>query len=548
MGLVGVEGCARTPTHFLTSGVHMPAGRRGRPYQVPDDTSSIRSARVDVDARVGWLLLMSRLHHPDPGFGSGESFNAALQQVGLRADRSAVSRWESGKVTPRYQVLMAYEQALGLSPGHLTSVVNALRRSLGGEDLPAWAPVLDVRQAAFHDELDRLTDAIVDDDATGAEWLSFGHHVAAAKNLYLHRDVWRHLAGRLVQEMSLSVGVAYLQRFEAMRLLLEHRVAQRWLLEAVGAFLNDPAVQVINDPVGVLEISRAPEAAEIVLDTFFTTESAEVLWATSESVAIKIEAGDYDEDEISRIELSLGVRLKEPGASAGAFSDLIMALPRSAQQRLLRDSRAVPEHDQLQQAAIHGERFEPETTRKVSARLASAVRSRLSAGQLYDDDEMTPRLIREALFAARGDRTHYASIFLHGSPMRGALAAVLAAEIDRAGLEDPLTPRFARLLRYVVTVEQEEAMLGWLPRASGAVARDFARALGHMASRGSLAALTPLLEGSGPDTILLDRALLYGLGMRQDPSLAAVAADLDRSEPIRAGAAWWLRQGGAVRR
>jgi len=490
---------------------------------------------------------MSRLHHPDPGFGSGESFNAALEQVGLRADRSAVSRWESGKVTPRYQVLMAYEQALGLSPGHLTSVVNALRRSLGGQDLPAWAPVLDVGQPAFHDELDRLVDLIVEDLGTGAEWLSFGQHVAAAKNLYLHRDVWHRLTTRLIHELSLSVGVAYLQRFEAMRLLLEHRVAERWLLEAVGAFLDDPAVQVINDPVGVLEISRASEAAEIVLDTFFTTESAEVLWATGESVAIKIEAGDYDQEEIRRIELSLGRRLKQPDASAGNFSDLIMALPPAAQQRLLRESRAVPEHDQLRQAAAHGERWAPETTRRVSARLAAAVRSRLPSAQLYDDDKMTPRLIREALFAARGNRTHYASIFLHGSPMRESLAAVLATEIDRVGLDDPLTPRFARLLRYVVTVEQEEAMLAWLPQASGAVARDFARALGHMASKGSLAALTSLLERPGSDVVLLDRALLYGLGMRQDPSLAGVAADSDRSEPIRAGAEWWLARGGAVR-
>ncbi len=525
----------------------MPAGRRGRPYQVPDDTSSISSARVDVDARVGWLLLMSRLHHPDPGFGSGESFNAALHEVGLRADRSAVSRWESGKVTPRYQVLTAYEQVLGLPTGQLTSVVNALRRSLGGEDLPAWAPVLDVRHDAFHDELDRLTDAIVDGQATGAEWTSFGHHVAAAKTLYLHRGVWQLLARRLIQELSRSVGMAYLQRLEAVRLLLEHRGAQRWLLAAVGEFLDDPAVQVINDPVGVLEISRAPEAAEIVLATFFATKSSEVLWAAAEAVAIKIEARDYDREQIRRIEQSLGLRLKEPSASAGAFSDLMMALPRTAQARLLRGSRTVPDHEQLRQAAANGERFAPDTTRKVSGRLATVVRSRLPAAELYDEDKLTPRLIREALFAARGNRTHYASIFLHGSPMRAALAAALAAEIDHVGLDHPLTPRFARVLRYVVTGEQEEAMLSWLPHARGAVARDFARALGHMPSSGSLSELTSMFGHRGRDKVLLDRALLYGLGMRQDPSLTGVAADSARPDAIRSGAAWWLRQGGAVR-
>ncbi|MEP6667123.1 MAG: helix-turn-helix transcriptional regulator [Nocardioidaceae bacterium] len=134
----------------------MAPGRRGRPYQVPEDTTSLRAASVNVDARVGWLLLMSRLHHHDPDLALGEQFNAALRRVGLQADRSAVSRWESGKVTPRYSVLVAYEQALGLRAGQLTSVVNALRRALGGEGLPAWMPILDSRSEGFHERLDSL--------------------------------------------------------------------------------------------------------------------------------------------------------------------------------------------------------------------------------------------------------------------------------------------------------------------------------------------------------------------------------------------------------
>ena len=118
----------------------MAAGRRGRPYQVPEDHTPIGGDSIDIDARVGWLLLMSRLHHPDPDLALGECFNAALRKVGLQADRSAVSRWESGKVTPRYSVLVAYEQALGLRVGQLTSVVNAQRRAFGGEGLSGTGP------------------------------------------------------------------------------------------------------------------------------------------------------------------------------------------------------------------------------------------------------------------------------------------------------------------------------------------------------------------------------------------------------------------------
>ncbi len=522
----------------------MAAGRRGRPYQIPEDTTSLRSPTADVDARVGWLLLMSRLHHPEPGFALGESFNAALQSVGLRADRSAVSRWESGKVTPRYSVLQAYELALGMPPGQLTSVVNALRRALGGEGLPAWMPVLDPKSSSFHDELDRLFEALVEGPGTGPEWTSLAHHVAATDTMYVPSAVWKQLSQRLVQQMSRSVGITYLQRFEAMRLLLEHRIAHPWLLHAVGEFLDDPAVQIINDPIGVLELSRASEAAAVILDTFFTTQSLDVFWAAAEAVAIKIEEDCYTDAQIARIEGVVSARLKGPQATASGFEDLIMALPERSQERLLYASRGVTGHEELAQAAAHGERFSPVTTRRVSQRVAEAVRERLPASNLYDEDKMTPRLIREALFAARGNRTHYACIFLHGSPIRSPLSAALADEIEAVGLDDPMTPRFVRLIRYLASPSQEEQMLSWLPKAPPMVARDLALGLGHIDSQHSLDELVPLIAG---DRSPLDRALLYGLGMRQASAMHEVAADERQPQHVRDGAAWWIRQGGAVR-
>ncbi len=522
------------------------AGRRprGRPYQIPEDTTSLRSPTADVDARVGWLLLMSRLHHPDPGFALGESFNAALEAVGLRTDRSAFSRWESGKVTPRYSVLQAYEQALGMPPGQLTSVVNSLRRALGGEGLSTWMPVLDPKSPQFHAELDRLFDNLIDSPGTGQDWTSMAHHVAATDTMYVPAAVWRRLSRRLVQEMSRSVGVAYLQRFEAMRLLLEHRVAHQWLLKAVGEFLDDPAVQVINDPMGVLELSRAPEAAAVILDTFLTTKSLDVFWAAADAIAIKIEEDCYDDEQIVKIEQVVSRRLSQPGASAAGFEDLVIALPEDTQQRLLRQSRGVAGHEELAQAAAHGERFSPDTTRRVSQRIADAVRARLPAANLYEEDKMTPRLIREALFAARGNRTHYACVFLQGSPIRRPVASALAAEVEEVGLDDPLTPRFVRVLRYLANPPQEEQMLMWLPKAPANVARDLALGLGHIDSQRPLDELLPLITG---DRSLLDRALLYGLGMRQATALHHVADDECQPAHVRAGAQWWIRHGGAVR-
>jgi hypothetical protein len=487
---------------------------------------------------------MSRLHHPDPDLALGESFNAALRRVGLRADRSAVSRWESGKVTPRYSVLVAYEQALGLRGGQLTSVVNAQRRAFGGPGLPAWMPTLDAKSDGFHERLDALFDALLEGPATGPEWTSLAHHVAAAGTMYVHRRVWDDLSVKLIDQMARSVGVAYLQRFEAMRLLLEHRAAHPWILRATADFLDDPAVQIVNDPMGVLEISTAPESAALALERFLTTKSRDVLGAAADAVAIKVEDGYYSDEQIGSIELALNARLQQPDADTALFEELILTMPEPARARLIRAARGLDGADQVAQSASQGERFGAETARAMSDSIASQLRERFPSSRLYDEDRMTPRLIREALFSSRVGRAHYASLALVGSPFRAELAGVLTDEIERVGLEDRAAPRLARLLRYLARPQQEEALLRWLPKAPPAVGRDFALAIGHVLSDRPLRDLLPLIAG---DRSLLDRALIYGLGMRQADALHELADDGERPPHVRSAAEWWRRHGGAVR-
>lgn len=523
----------------------MTTGRRGRPYQVPEDTTSLNGPTIDVDSRVGWLLLMSRLHHANPDLALGESFNMALREAGLQADRSAVSRWESGKVTPRYSVLMAYERALGLRAGQLTSVVNAQRRAFGsGGGPPAWRPILDASTRGFHERLDSLFDVLLDGSGTGPEWTALAHHVSAAGTVYVHGAVWRHLSEMLVDEMTRSVGVAYLQRFEALKLLLEHRVAHPWLLSATGDFLDDPAVQIVNDPVSVLEASDSVQAAQLVLDKLLTTQSPDVLAAAANAVALKIDAHCYTARELDHIEQAVSQHLRSAGASAVMFEELIMTMPEPARARLLQATRGFAGHEQVTQSATHGERISPEVARRVSQRLADSVRGRLPTSNMYDDDKMTPRLIREALFSARSERGHYASLALVGSPFKPYLAAALAEEIQQTGLHDPMTTLFARLLRYLAVSEQEEALVSWLPAAPDQVVLQIALTLGHLDSQRGLSEILPLIKGDGS---LLDRALVYGLGMRQSAALQDLASDESRPARVREAADWWLRHGGAVR-
>ena len=87
--------------------------------------------------------------------------------------------------------------------------------------------MLDPQSEAFHLRLDHLLDILLSDKATGPDWTEFGYFVSAPDMLYLHGSVWRELTFRLVDQMARSVGLAYLQRFETIRILLEHRMPSR---------------------------------------------------------------------------------------------------------------------------------------------------------------------------------------------------------------------------------------------------------------------------------------------------------------------------------
>ena len=522
----------------------MSAGRRGRPYQVPEDRTSLRASTIDVDARVGWLLLMSRLHHRNAELAPGGPFMAALSELGLQADRSAVSRWESGKMQPRFSVITAYERVLELRQGQLSTVVNALRRAYSPEGQRAWAPVLDPQSEAFHLRLDHLLDILLSDKATGPDWTEFGYFVSAPDMLYLHGSVWRELTFRLVDQMARSVGLAYLQRFETIRILLEHSIAQSWLLRAAGDYLSDPSVQIVNDPVGVLEISPAPEAAAVLLEKFVQTESESVFEATVAGIAYKVGMGQFSAADLDRIEATLMRAMRHRKREIGGLEEVMVAMPEAAQNRLMDASRGLRGHQDLATVAAHGEWVRPDTAKRVSQQLADQVRSKLPSAALYDEDLMTPRIIREALFSARGEHRHHASLALLGSPFRKHLAAALADQIDASAWEDPAVPRMLRLLRYLAGREQEADLLRWIPRADDLVVREMVLTLGHLPASGAdLGVLVERLKG---DSSMLDRAILYGLGMRQDRSLVGLANDPRHPASLRSAAAWWLRQGGAV--
>src|SRR5688572_22252967 len=117
--------------------------RPGRVQKIANDETPLNSSKPDIDARIGWLLAMSRLHHRNPEFQEGKRFVETLGEVGFPASRSLLSRWESGEIPISYEGMSAYEAALGLETGGISSLTGYIRASLTGVRTRVMRPKLD---------------------------------------------------------------------------------------------------------------------------------------------------------------------------------------------------------------------------------------------------------------------------------------------------------------------------------------------------------------------------------------------------------------------
>jgi hypothetical protein len=106
--------------------------RPGRVQKIAYDETPLNARKPDIDARIGWLLAMSRLHHTEPEMADGRRFVEALTAAGCVASRSLVSRWESGEIPISYEGMSGYERALGLEIGRISSLTGYMRAAMPG--------------------------------------------------------------------------------------------------------------------------------------------------------------------------------------------------------------------------------------------------------------------------------------------------------------------------------------------------------------------------------------------------------------------------------
>jgi transcriptional regulator with XRE-family HTH domain len=524
----------------------MPARPRrpGRTQRIAYDASPLSSPNPDIDARIGWLLATSRLHHRDAALHDGRQFTEALAESGLPASRSLLSRWESGEIPISYEGMTAYETALGLEPGQISSITGYIRASIPGVKAKVVRPKLEPTSREFADRLDELIDLAEDGEARARDWQELGWHLAAAPMIHLRARTWTDLAHQVVNQLPRSVKVAYRQYSTAAMNMASVPRARDFMVDAIAAYVADPDVQVITNPVGLLDRLPTREAAGLTLDLIERPPNdaafAVGVWVATQ----KVLAGDFTDEERTRLDMLVLRRWRaNPLRASEELAELIANLPEGIRTTLV-DAATKAGLRKLGYVVEHGEGLVSAKARAIAHDLAEGARAKAPTPAPYEEDKMLPRLIREALFHRDSERRHLAALLISASPFSSGttdeLLMLLAAE------EYPpwMRARAATLVRYLSGDDHRMRMLAFLDHPLEDVAVPITQGLGHLS-------FTALSDQALRNTLQREwsprgRAKMYALGMTGSPALQILVRSTSAPGWQVQAARWWLAHGSAI--
>jgi transcriptional regulator with XRE-family HTH domain len=518
-------------------------GRPGRTQRIPVDETPLNAPRPDINARIGWLLVMSRLHHEDASFRDGHRFAEALSATGVPVSRSLVSRWESGKISASYEGMSAYESVLGLEVGQISSITGYLKASLPKVRARVIQPKLDPTSRAFAERLDDLIEAAEDGKASPRDWQELGWYLAAAPMVHLRRGTWETLAQRLVNLLPRSVGVAYRQLSTAAMNIATLPRAHDFLVDAIAGYIADPAVQMVTSPTGLLDRIPTRQAARLVLDVIDHPQNrlmyTSAVWVATQ----KLVCGDFTAAE--RTELGMFVLRawrRDPARTGQDLAQLIGALPEGLRSTLVQASEKAGRR-RLGYAVEHGEEMMATKARAFAEEVAARARSAVAVPASYTDDTMLPRLIREALFHRDSERRHLAALLISVSPFGSAVTDALLGRLPEP-YPGWVRGRLATLASYTSTDVHRMRLVDFLDDAIDEVGVPVAHALGHL--RLNVVSDLALRNALAKDWSHREQAKMYALGMSGSQVLSLLAASTSAPAWQQAAASWWLRNGDAV--
>ena len=515
--------------------------RAGRLQQIAYDATPLHTPTPDLDARIGWLLAMSRLYCQDQRYADGALFVQALADQGVTASRSRVSRWESGDTAASYDGLAGYEAVLGRETGSLTGLVGYLRGALPAKARPQ--PSIDPGEPGFGARLDALIDRAEDGVATAIEWQQLGWHLAAVPLVHLREQTWQTVARRAVSLVSRAVGGAQLLLHNAVADIATLSRSHDFLVDAIEEYLGDPDAQVVTTPFSLLQRIPTRRAGDLVLDMFEEPRTPPLIMLSVSMVTQMVARGDLTEEQRARLGMQVLRQWRDnPERSARRLAELIAVLPEGLRSPLT-DAADRSGQDALSYAVKHGEARTRAATR-LSADLADGARLRTPGEPAHAQDRMLPRLVREVLFHRDHERRHQAGLVIAASPFAAGVCdeLLLLLSDEERSADVRLTAAWA--VRYLADDAHRMRILRLIDAPDELVAAPVTLALGHI---GFDEVSDQVLRSTLSRTLSnQSRAAMYALGMTGSPGLAGIARSTAAPDWQRRAAAWWEAQGPAV--
>lgn len=493
-----------------------------RSPDVLEDPTPLESPVVNVGTRVGWLLRTTRLHTP----GAAATASEFARQIGV--PQTAVSAWEKGAKDPDAVAVGAYEQALGLTPGLLLATVAGLRREFGQPGrVSSSTATLGLREAS------KRVRPVLTGRASGAQWLDFALTLADGA-VVLPDFVARPQVDRLVSELGRSVGDAFLPRQEALA-LLRTSAYDELVLEACLDHVAHPAVQVAGDAMAALG-ARPDRELLRTMSGLLGDPRIVVCTGACATIATMVRTRpglrpEWLREVAPTVLAAYGASLTDPERHA-RLSGLMRQLPPGFVQLAREQGLTDP---------LPSSTGADDTTRQetwvLATEIALAVMERLEARP----EPLLARTVYEALVDHESLRGLWARMVLTALPYRDLVASVVAGRVERC------TPPQQDVLRILLS---HLGAVG-LARAEEQVAHGdpggLAPALitvAHAASTVDEGRMHGLLVSPAHRDVR--RWVLYAAGMTAAPALAEWVGDEDLGPEVRAGARWWLEQGGRI--
>lgn len=493
-----------------------------------DDRTPLTASRIDIPARIGWLLRTSR----SLAGLSLRDMSAALKAHDVALSATSLSRIES-EGQRSAAALDGYAAVLGLPQGALRAPVDIVCRAFSYGP-PARPEPMALSLERFSDSVE----AITAEHPCGGAWLEFARHHASDAGFGLPTSLMEPQVRRLADELCRSVAVtARSTRYEALALL--RCSAYGDLVDSVlREMVLEPGAQVVDRLTSVVADQPTPALLQWA-GTLLRHRSIQVARGASYALQGMLVTGGLPVTDWERLLPQFEDAWHDDGGDAtrrAMLTDLCAALPASLQERIRRTCQVEP-------PTPPGPQVWSRSRSNAHYAFARSIAGAACARLRHHEEPLLERLLFEAMFDPRGVRRSNAPLWLASSPFARVLAPLL---VERRG-DGPDAASRTAALRIAVWCHGGEEVPGAEALLDSRDAGEFEAAAAISGRSGRRLPQDALEWGlAGSESTV--RSTLQALAMAEDPRLAGLATDPRLAESTRRAVRWWAERGGPVRR